>query len=76
MLKRREVLEQLKSAGVSMLSPLKRHCREFEQYMLLKYDYRIVKGRPSLGERLKDSCPTMLNRNLVGSPNFYGLGKK
>jgi hypothetical protein len=76
MLKRRDVLEQLKSAGVSMLSPLKRHCREFEHYMLFKYGYRIVKGKTSPDEGLKDSFPTMINHNLAGSPNCYGLGKK
>ncbi len=43
MLTRREVLLQLKRVGVRTLSEMKRDCREFEQHMLVNYDYEISK---------------------------------
>ena len=46
-LTRREVLMQLRRVGVKMLSQLKRDCREFEQYMVVNYDYEILKKRPN-----------------------------
>ena len=43
MLTRREVLAELGRVGVGKLSELKRDCREFEQYMLVNYDYGMTK---------------------------------
>lgn len=40
---RRDVLDQLKKIGVHELSLLKRDCREFENYMAVYYDYKILK---------------------------------
>ncbi len=51
MLTRREVLTQLKRVGVKTLSEMKRDCREFEQHMLVNYDYEIIK-KP--GRQLKE----------------------
>jgi hypothetical protein len=42
-LTRREVLEQLGKFGERKLSELKLHCRDFEQYLLTNYDYRVSK---------------------------------
>ena len=38
-LTRREVLEQLKRLEDGKFSEIKKHCREFEQYMLSNYDF-------------------------------------
>ncbi len=38
---------QLRRVGVRKLSQLKRNCREFEQYMVVDYDYEILKKRPN-----------------------------
>ncbi len=40
---RRDVLNQLKRVGIRELSLLKRDCREFETYMDVYYDYKILK---------------------------------
>ncbi len=42
-LTRREVLEVLEKIGERKFSELKFHCRDFEQYMLVNYDYRVSK---------------------------------
>ena len=41
MLTRREILMQLKTAGVREWSLLKHHCRDFENYMALRYGLKI-----------------------------------
>ena len=43
MLTRREVLMQLRRLGVRELSQLKRDCRECEQYLVVNFNYEIVK---------------------------------
>jgi len=43
MMTRRDVLDQLKRVGIHELSLLKRDCREFENYMAVYYDYKILK---------------------------------
>jgi hypothetical protein len=43
MMTRRDVLNQLKRVGIHQLSLLKRDCREFETYMDVYYDYKILK---------------------------------
>jgi hypothetical protein len=43
MLTRREILTQLKTAGVSEWFLLKRHCRDFENYMALRYGLTIAR---------------------------------
>lgn len=45
---RREVLEQLKRVGIKDLSLLKRSCRDFENYMVVHYDYEILKKERSV----------------------------
>ena len=42
MLTRREILMQLKTAGVREWSLLKHHCRDFENYMALRYGLKIA----------------------------------
>jgi hypothetical protein len=41
MMTRREVLIQLKKAGVKELSLLKYHCRDFENFMAFHYEWEI-----------------------------------
>jgi hypothetical protein len=43
MMTRRDVLDQLKRVGIHELALLKRDCREFENYMAIYYDYKILK---------------------------------
>jgi hypothetical protein len=43
MLTRREILMQLRTAGVSEWSLLKSHCRDFENYMALRYGLTIAR---------------------------------
>jgi hypothetical protein len=43
MMTRRDVLDQLKRVGIKDLSLLKRSCRDFENYMAVNYDYKILK---------------------------------
>ena len=42
MLTRREILIQLKSAGVREWSLLKYHCRDFEKYMAIRYGLKAT----------------------------------
>jgi hypothetical protein len=42
MLTRREILMQLKTAGVREWSLLKHYCRDFENYMALRYGLKIA----------------------------------
>jgi hypothetical protein len=41
MLTRREILIQLERVGVRGCSLLKRNCRDFENYMAIRYDFKI-----------------------------------
>lgn len=43
MMTRRDVLDQLKRVGIQELSQLKKDCREFENYMSIYYDYKILR---------------------------------
>jgi len=49
MLTRREILIQLKDAGVKEWSLLKHHCREFELYWALRYGRKASGGRGGPG---------------------------
>ena len=42
MLTRREILMQLKTAGVREWSLLKHYCRDFESYMALRYGLKMA----------------------------------
>jgi hypothetical protein len=42
MLTRREILRQLRDAGVREWSLLKRHCRDFESYMAFRYGLKVA----------------------------------
>ncbi len=46
MVTRREVLEQLGKMGETRISALKLHCRDYERYMVEKYEYRVSKSDP------------------------------
>ncbi len=64
---RRDVLNQLKRVGIRELSLLKRDCREFETYMEVYYDYKILKKEnetkpPALS--LQNPTPTHLKISL------------
>ena len=43
---RREVLEQLGKMGEKRISALKLHCRDYERYMVDKYEYRVQRAHP------------------------------
>jgi hypothetical protein len=59
MMTRRDVLNQLKRVGIHELSILKRDCREFENYMAIYYDYKILKkGNEPKPAALSLSNPT------------------
>ncbi len=67
MMTRRDVLNQLKRVGIHELSLLKRDCREFETYMAVYYDYKILKKEsepkpPVLS--LQNPTPTHLKISL------------
>jgi hypothetical protein len=57
MMTRRDVLEQLKRVGIKDLSLLKRSCRDFENYMAVNYDYKIVRKE----EPVKFRTPSIYN---------------
>ncbi len=44
MLTRREILLQLKAAGIREKSLLKQHCRDFEIYMARRYGLKMGRG--------------------------------
>jgi hypothetical protein len=67
MMTRRDVLNQLKRVGIHELSLLKRDCREFETYMALYYDYKILKkgSEPKLPAlSLQNPTPTQMKISL------------
>ena len=61
MLTRREILIELKSAGIKELSLLKWHCRDFEDYMAANYGFEYGQNQKEEGTFLyTDRKPSRL----------------
>jgi len=61
MLTRREILIELKSAGIENLSLLKWHCRDFENYMAASYGFEYGQSQKGGGTFLyTDRKPSRL----------------
>jgi len=71
MMTRRDVLDQLKRVGIHELSLLKRECREFENYMAVYYDYKILKKENEANPPLSPQNPTPPQLKTSFNPEHY-----